>query len=150
MAAIEDMLGELATQLNFNGLNYVVSLRLYRRPFSPGVGPAEYIAQALGSTAVIGGSSPATSPEILAEVEEALRHAGAHGYAPCPATLGSGEFQELLQRLLSAIEQAATNAAVTARFSLKEGHPDYPVFWDFGFVIAGPYDALVFIGSSSD
>jgi hypothetical protein len=24
------------------------------------------------------------------------------------------------------------------------------VFWDFGFVIAGPYDALVFIGSSSD
>jgi hypothetical protein len=36
------------------------------------------------------------------------------------------------------------------RFWRKEGHPAYPVFWDFAFVIAGPTEAEVFIGSSSD
>jgi hypothetical protein len=35
-------------------------------------------------------------------------------------------------------------------FWLKEGHPFYPVFWDFAYVIEKDGDAFVFIGASSD
>lgn len=146
--ADEKMLNELAGLLD--GLNYVVFLRLYCMPFLPGAGPEHYIAQALGPAAVIGGSSPATGQEVLAEVEEALRHTGERAYGPRPSTLRSKKFKELLSRVLSYIEQAVAGATLIEKFWLKEGHPDYPVFWDFAFVIAGPTGAEVFIGSSSD
>jgi hypothetical protein len=146
--AVEEVLNELAGLLN--GLNYVVFLRLYRIPFSPGAGPEQYIAQALGPAAVIGGSSPAMGQEVLAEVEEALRHAGDRAYGPRPSTLRSKKFKELLRSVLSYIEQAVAGSTVIERFWLKEGHPAYPVFWDFAFVIAGRHEAEVFIGSSSD
>jgi hypothetical protein len=35
-------------------------------------------------------------------------------------------------------------------FWLEEGHPFYPVQWDFAYVLAGHNGAEVFIGSSSD
>jgi hypothetical protein len=150
MAAVEKLLNELANLLNADGLNYVVSLRLYQLPYAPGARPEQYIAQALGPAVVVGGSSPATGSDILAEVEDALRHAGNHGYGPSPVTLCSVEFNELLRRVLSDIEQTVSAATVTTKISLKEGHPDVPVFWDFGFVLAGPHGAQVIIGSSSD
>ena len=52
--------------------------------------------------------------------------------------------------MLLFIEQSVVGATVIERFWLKEGHPAYPVFWDFAFVIAGPHETKVFIGSSSD
>jgi hypothetical protein len=55
------------------GRNYVVRLRVYHLPFSPGGGAEQYITQALGPKAVVGGSSPATAQEVLTEIEEALR-----------------------------------------------------------------------------
>ena len=44
----------------------------------------------------------------------------------------------------------AAGAALLAQFWLRDGHPAYPVFWDFAFVIAGSAGGQVFIGSSSD
>jgi hypothetical protein len=146
--AIEKVLIELAGLLN--GLNYVVFLRLDRMPFSPGAGAEHYIAKALGPAAVLGGSSPVPGQEVLTQVEEALRHAGDRAYGPRPSTLRSKKFKELLHQVLSYIEQALAEATLIETFWLTKGHPAYPVFWDFAFVIAGPTGAEVFIGSSSD
>jgi hypothetical protein len=52
--------------------------------------------------------------------------------------------------VLSELERLTSQASLLAEFELGEGHPAYPVFWDFGYVIAGPAGGLVFIGSSSD
>jgi hypothetical protein len=146
--AIEAVLSEL-TEILF-GRNYAVYLRRDTMPFLPGAGAVQYVAQALGPAAVVGGSCTATGQEVLAAVEGALRHTGDRGYGPPPATLRSEKFEELLKSVLSHIEQALSGATHIEAFWLKKGHPAYPVFWDFAFVIAGPAGAEVFIGSSTD
>jgi len=146
---IEEALTELGRLLN--GTNYVVSLRVYRLPFSPDASAEHYIAQALGPAAVSGGSSRATEQEVLTEVEESLRHEGDNGYGPPPSALQSQKYEELVSLVLSHLHQGLRAAALIERFWLKEGHPEfYPVYWDFAFVIAGPTAAEVFVGSSSD
>jgi hypothetical protein len=100
---------------------------------------------------VIGGSFRATEREVLTKVEEALRHEGDDGYGPRRRSAGqSRKFEELVSLVLSCLDQALGAASLIESFWLKEGDPDYPVFWNFAFVIAGPTAAVVFIGSSSD
>jgi len=43
-----------------------------------------------------------------------------------------------------------SDATTIKRFWLKQGHPAYPVFWDFAFVVIGTQQVELFIGSSSD
>jgi hypothetical protein len=145
---IEEALRELGLLLY--GRNYAVHLRVYRLPFSPDAGVEQYIAQALGPAAVIGGSSRATEQEVLTAVNEALRHEGDDGYGPPRSALQSQKFEELVSMVRFHLDQALGAASVIERFWLKDGHPDYPVYWDFAFVIAGPRAAEVFVGSSSD
>jgi hypothetical protein len=144
---LELVLKELAELLY--GLNYAVFLRLYRMPFS-GAGLEEYVAQALGPTAVVGGSLPVTGQELLAEIEKSLRYAGDSGSGPHQSALHSKKFEELLGKIFSYFEYVVSGANLVEQFWLKEGHPDYPVFWDFAYIIAGTHEAVVFIGSSSD
>jgi hypothetical protein len=35
-------------------------------------------------------------------------------------------------------------------FRLKEGHPFYPVFWDFAFLIEIDQESILLMASSSD
>lgn len=147
---VESVLDELSKLLY--GYNYEVFLRLYKLPYLPGAGAGaeQYISEALGPTAVVGGSCPVTGQKVLAEVEESLLHAGDEGYGPLPSALGLEKFNELLKSVLSHTERSVSSATLIEQFWLKEGHPAYPVFWDFAFVIAGPLGVEVFIGSSSD
>ncbi|MFN0019376.1 MAG: hypothetical protein ACKVP0_14015 [Pirellulaceae bacterium] len=145
---MESLLSELESLLY--GWNYQVFLRAYRVPFASGE-PAEwYIAQALGSAAVVGGSVPVTGPEVIAEVERSLRYVGDEGSGPKPSALQSPRFEELVTGVVGEVTRAAARAVLLNEFWLREGHPGYPVFWDFAYVIAGPDGGLVFIGSSSD
>ncbi len=145
---VESVLSELSNLLC--GHNYEVFLRLYKIPFLPGASAEWYISEALGPTAVVGGSCPVTGDEVLAVVKVSLLHAGDEGYGPLPSALGSEKFNELLKTVLSNTERAVSSATLIEQFWLKEGHPAYPVFWDFAFVIAGPLGVEVFVGSSSD
>lgn len=145
---IESVLSELSKLLY--GYNYEVFLRLYKMLYLRGVDAEQYITKSLGPTAVVGGSYPVTGQEVLAGVEESLLHAGDEAYGPLPSALGSEKFNELLKSALSYTERAVSSATLIEQFWLKEGHPAYPVFWDFAFVIAGPLGVEIFIGSSSD
>lgn len=132
------------------GYNYQVFLRRYKMPYMPGANTQHYIAAALGPTAVVGGSCSVTRQEVLAEVEKSLQHTGDNAYGPRPSVLSSKKFKDMLKSVLTHIERAASSATLIEQFWLKEGHPAYPVFWDFAFVVAGPSGVEVFIGSSSD
>lgn len=145
---MKGLLAELQTLLY--GYNYQVFLRAYHVPFASGK-PAEwYVAQALGPAAEVGGVIPASGAQIAQEIEESLRYAGDEGSGPKPKALASSRFEELLEALHGELARAIKGAELLAKVWLREGHPDYPVFWDFAFVIAGPAGGLVFIGSSSD
>jgi hypothetical protein len=145
---MEAFLAELEPLLY--GYNYAVFLRVYRVPFAPNEPTAWYVTQALGPSAVVTGSVPVTGAEIVAEVEQALRYVGDEGCGPKPSALRSRRFKELAPAVLSELVRATAGASLLAAFGLRKGHPAYPVFWDFAFVIAGPAGGFVFIGSSSD
>lgn len=145
---MEALLAELEPLLY--GYNYQVFLRLYNVAFAPEA-PAEwYITQALGPSVDIGGVVPATGPALLAEVEQSLRYAGDENSGPQSAALRSSRFKALVPAVLCELKQAVAGASLVAQFWLRDGHPAYPVFWDFAYVIARPSGGLVFIGSSSD
>lgn len=143
-AALKEM-GEL-----LYGTNYQVFLRLYRVPFSPQISASEYITQALGPAVVIGGTSLAAGPEVLTEVENALRYVGDSSSGPAPSAIRSQRFDELLGQVLSHLRQTILGANSIEQFWFKDGHPAYPVYWDFAYVFSGPLGAEVLIGSSSD
>lgn len=145
---VESVLSELSKLLC--GYNYEVFLRRYKVLYSPGAVTEQYVSEALGQTAVLGGSCSVTRREVLGEVKESLLHAGDEAYGPLPSVLASEKFHELLASVLAHIEQSASSATLIEQFWLKEGHPAYPVFWDFAFVIASPLGVELFIGSSSD
>jgi hypothetical protein len=89
-------------------------------------------------------------PDVLTEVEDALRYAGDGASGPDHSAVLSERFRELMGRVLSHIEQAGSKVTVIEKVWLKHGHPAYPVFWDFAYVFAGPLGAEILVGSSSD
>jgi hypothetical protein len=130
------------------GLNYVVSLGIWRTPGNPDWSPADYVVNALGNAGVAQ-IVPTSGAEMLATVEQCLRHAGDGGSHPDRAFLRSVRFKELLAGLRAYLEAAIADASVWM-FSLFRGHPFYPVMWDFAYLIVRSDGAEVFIGSSSD
>jgi hypothetical protein len=145
---VEAALAELQDMLP--GLNYVVSLDLHRVPPIAGGTPKQYVAAALGRTAVIGGTAEIAPADMLAEVERCIRWEGDHGSHPDEAAIRSPRLNELVAYVLSHLERAAASSADVQRFWLLSGHPHYPVQWDFAYVLVGAGGAEVFIGSSSD
>lgn len=145
---MEVLLAELEPLLY--GYNYQAFLRVYRVPFTPGSSVEWYVSQALGASAIVGKSVAVTGTEILADVEQSLRYAGDSGSGPEPMALRSQRFMELVSGVLSELKHAIAQARWLTQFWLQDGHPAYPVFWDFAYIIAGPTEGFVFIGSSSD
>jgi len=148
MKVCQVALSELESMLG--GLNYVPSFQLTWAPLIPGCKPEEYISAALSPGAVIGAVTKAEGPEVLAEVEGCLRYVGDHGHGPPPEALQSPRFEELVARVMAYLADAVEKAAAVRAFWLSAGHPFYPVFWDFAYLLVGPDGAVVFIGSSSD
>lgn len=146
---MEAMLAELERLLV--GFNYVVSLRLFRVPRCPDVPSEWYIGEALGPASHVRRSSPATPREVLADVEYSLRYEGDENAGPKPSARRSVRYRELLQGVLDELGRAVGAAEVLGSFDVREcDQALYPVFWGFGYVIAGPDEALVFIGAASD
>ena len=98
----------------------------------------------------IGGSSVVTVDEAITEITEAMTHRGDSGYGPIPEKIDSERYQNLVGRLLDdcrALFDAGDRIEV---FWLKNGHPAYPVFWDFAFAVQTSDGVHIIMGSSSD
>jgi len=143
-------LAAMAQLLNENGLNYSVFLQTYRVPIGGVASPQQIVQAALGNSAVIGGVQKITTHELLSEVQASLAYEGSSGTGPGQGVIQSEQFKELLSTLLADAEAASSAAVKVEQFWLKEGHPAYPVFWDFAFLLTGKKETMVFIGSSSD
>ena len=147
-ASIDDVLTELEELLS--GLNYGVFLKLFRTSCTSGAKPERCVGAVLGECAVIGGIQPVTAAELALVVETSLRYAGDKGHGPEPQALTSQRFEELLAFILRYLSEKCQSFNTIVSFWLKEGHPFYPVFWDFAFLLIGTETAELFIGSSSD
>jgi hypothetical protein len=143
------MLAELERLLV--GFNYVVSLRLFRVPCRADASNGWYLAEALGPTSAVRRFDSATPREVLADVEYALRYEGDENAGPKPSARRSVRFRELLRYVLEELERVVSAATALNSFDVRECSPMlYPVFWGFGYVIAGPDEVLVIVGAASD
>jgi hypothetical protein len=145
-----DVLSAMADLLNDGGWNYSVFLKSYSVPLVEDVSTGGLVRAALGSKAVVERVQSTSVDDVLNEVKVSLSHAGDDGAGPDPVVLASQRFAELLSNIASDIEAISRDAHRVEHFWLKQGHPAYPVFWDFAFLFVGASRADVLVGSSSD
>lgn len=146
----QDTLSAIAYFLDGVGSNYTVFLRVYTTPMIVGLSSEQLIRNALGSGAVVEGFQEVTPPEVVSEVTSCMTYVGDRVAGPNPEALKSERFAQLLGQLIDETEQTVRNAVRIEQFWLSEGHPAYPVWWDFAYLLRCPSVAEIFIGSSSD
>lgn len=83
-------------------------------------------------------------------MRDAFDYQGDDGSHPGRDYLASMTFKQDADFVMAQLEGLVSGASLLTLFWLKEGHPFYPVFWDFAFMIERGDDAFVLIGSSSD
>jgi uncharacterized protein (TIGR02996 family) len=146
--AIQSALTKL--ELLLSGINYVVELGICRILRIPDATVEQYVTAALGPNAVVGGFQPVTGIEVLTEVERCLRYPGDIGAGPMASTLRLPKFNRLVREVLTYLERSVAESSAVATLRLIDGHPFYPVMWDFAFAFVKAHWTVVFLGSSSD
>lgn len=147
---INARLDVLCTRLGTDGWNYDPRIRIYPASGMAGRNLAETVIAALGHAAVVGAVKRATATEVIDDLNAGLGYAGDRTHYPNRAYSASPEFDVERRGVLALLRDLLTNAALVASFQLYEGHPFYPVYWDFAYLIERGPDAYVLIGSSSD
>ena len=132
------------------GGNYTVFLRAYSVSHAADATPREIVASALGESAVIGNVIPEVADEVVSEIRCCLEHSGDEGYGPFASRLASPKFKSLCLSVLAQVSDLCASAQEIILFWIAEGHPAYPVFWDFAYLFRGLEQSSIFIGSSSD
>lgn len=149
--ALNDHLEQLCDGLNRQGLNYVAEMMVFPAAAQAGE-PLQQIARAALQTECALGNSPypVDYDQMLAEFWNAASHAGDHGYYPTPGYIGSPEWTEQLAEITRAMWREFGACDSIYAVGLIQGHPFYPVFWEFAFIVERPPDAFLFVGASSD
>lgn len=146
----QDLLNKITARLHGNATNYSVFLRAYEVPYVQPMGPDVLIRAGLGAETALGGIDDVDAGIVCAEVEDALSYPGDDGAGPGESVLQSETFVELIDELKGELLRLASASRKIQRFWLQDGHPAYPVFWDFAFLFWEEDKATIFIGSSSD
>ena len=88
--------------------------------------------------------------EVWPIISTSLYYAGDEGAGPAAQSLSSRKFQSLISKLRGQVENILRATIKVESFWFREGHPAYPVFWDFAFVFTGETSVTILVGSSSD
>ena len=83
-------------------------------------------------------------------MKECFEFNGDEGSYPNHKYLTSEKFKNDLGQLLEQIGEFFSDNSGISKFWLKQGHPFYPVYWDFAFLIRKSDSYFILIGSSSD
>lgn len=145
-----EFLGEIVKLLDTGGWNYSVFLRLYEAPLPRHVNKEAIIQALLGPEATLYEIEGVNASSVWPAIEACLLYAGDEGAGPAASALNSAKMSELMKTLEYEVRILTDTAITIDSFWLKEGHPAYPVFWDFAFLFSGAASASILIGSSSD
>jgi hypothetical protein len=146
----QNLLDDLMDILNEDATNYTVFLQSYD-VHAPATRPSEdLIKEALGPNIALGEIKEIDRSSVWPVVEEALTYIGDSGAGPSAAAIASDGFRTALGTLRNQIDLLVKGATHIEEFWLKHGHPAYPVFWDFAFILRTKDGATVLLGSSSD
>jgi hypothetical protein len=94
------------------------------------------------------GVAPSSPKAAVNQIVEMVLYEGDAGAGPLALESKEVEVLALMSKVLSRIGLGTADLVV--EFSLKQGHPAYPVFWEFAYDIHSNGQRWVFMGSSSD
>lgn len=150
VADLDRLFAELCAKLNRGSLNYGVDIAFFGSPKTAGSSAQSIITAALGNSAILRNTYATTTDEIIEEVEKGMNFCGDDDSHPNCDFLTSSSFEEMRTEILQRLNLFLSNADMVMGFWLKQGHPFYPVFWDFAFIVEHGFDSHLLIGSSTD
>lgn len=136
--------------LHGEGKNYSVFIRTYRTDFVPGVTIQEIMQRMLGDKAIIEDIRDVNFSEVERELRAGFSYSGNDDAGPAVTTLESAQFRVLLEEICEEAKLESHRSTGLKTFRFKDGHPAYPVFWDFAFLFIGDSKCELLVGSSSD
>lgn len=146
---INSELQRLCRHLNCNSLNYTAEIQLWVAPDMAGESIDEVVKSAVSIQCKLGGHALSSTDELIREFTAAAKYDGDASSHPNPGFATSEQGEEAVSSLAKRLGDLALEGDVYS-FWLADGHPFYPVFWDFAYFIERGADAYVLIGSSSD
>jgi hypothetical protein len=131
--------------------NYTVNIEIFQNTKISDYGEVDSIKNILGKNVVeIEEIKKSNLPELLEITKECFEFSGDEGAHPNKNYLFTKEFELETNQVLKQIELLFSNNSEFFIFRVKNGHPFYPVFWDYAFLVRSDQNDFVFIGSSSD
>lgn len=137
---LEDML---------EGRNYTVFFHVYSVQHDIDSDPASIIQSVLPD-AVLGWIVDCDVQTALRKFDHNIRYCGSDSHGPDQGVIDSAEFRSVFATVRSDFQTACFSAVSVHDFWLRDGHPAYPVFWGFAFLIRQGKQSDIWIGSSSD
>lgn len=136
---------------DFNGsLNYSVSVKVFSSKILINSDEIDLIETILNTEAKVGDIEESNISELLENAKECFEFSGDEGSYPNRKYLSSDVFKADLNELLKNLKDLFSENLGIFKFWLKEGHPFYPVYWDYAFLIKKSSENYILIGSSSD
>ncbi len=129
------------------GINYEVSFNLYG-PADPELGLIDVLKSLISKDCEISGVVPSTPTEAVSEIMDIVLYKGGTGSGPLELESKRAQISELMSKVFSSI--SIEEAEMVVEFGFKNGHPAYPVFWDFAYDIHSKGQRWILVGSSSD
>jgi hypothetical protein len=133
-----------------DSLNYCANFQIWDAGDVAGESVQKIVMQAIGDSITIGGTYPITHSEAMDEIQNGFFFTGSEGSHPNLPLLESKSYQLEIAEIIKELSNWLKHADQIIGFWLKDGHPFYPVFWDYAYIIEQGKRAYVFIGSSSD
>lgn len=146
----QKLLTDMADLLNSDGINYSVFLRAYSDVTKNATGIDSVVTGLLGHEVVLNGERDVNVTEVVETLGQSLSYVGDAGAGPGPSVLRSTDFTRLLQCIRDSVVQLSQTVYGIKSFEFAEGHPAYPVFWDFAYLFLGNDEHVLLVGSSSD
>lgn len=143
-------LTDMADLLNSGGINYWVSLRVYSGIPESTDEINSIVNRLIGHEAVLNDVRDVGTTEVVETLLQSLAYVGDKGAGPGPDVLRSADFSRLLGNIRDSVVQLSQRVYGIKSFEFAEGHPDYPVFWDFAYLFLGDDQHVLLVGSSSD
>ncbi len=140
----------MAELLESDGIDYTVFLKWYCCAADNAATVDDVMRQLLGPGTVAEQIQDCSLAQVQDEMADCLGFAGDEGDGPGPVTLGTHEYARLLDEIRVDVAEVGGWSQEIKSLRISEGHPAYPVFWDFAYLFLGKEEHRLIVGSVSD
>jgi len=137
-------------KIHTNSLNYSADLDVTWIAEKSNISVEELIRKVYGSQVLLWRSTDSQKSVFMNNIKSGLSYIGDEGSHANREYVGSDEHTRDLKNIAVKMKPILRQCSKYVSFSFREGHPHYPVFWDFAYLLECPSGYYVFVGSACD